>query len=146
MAGVPHLRTNCGWPDVSRSPFGLPLRYARWSGPELDDRDLLPAVQVEALDGHRHVVGANRTGTSSSKSAVIATPAAGAVAEGDDAGGHIDRPARELLHAVLVDAHRPGDRLGDRAHLDDAARGIALDQLEGLVAPSPVPISWPVAL
>ena len=27
------------------------------SGPELDDRDLLPVVQPVVLDGHRHVVG-----------------------------------------------------------------------------------------
>ena len=27
------------------------------SGPELDDRDLLPGVQPIGLDGHRHVVG-----------------------------------------------------------------------------------------
>ena len=27
------------------------------SGPELDNRDLLPSVQPVALDGHRHVVG-----------------------------------------------------------------------------------------
>jgi hypothetical protein len=41
--------------------------------------------------------------------------------EGDHAGGHVDRPDRELLHPVLVDTHRAGDRLGDRERLDDAA-------------------------
>ncbi len=94
-------------------------------------------MQFEALDGHGHVagvephrhveleVGGDRDAHSRGRR------------EGDDAGRHIDRPAGELVHSVLVDLDRAGDPFGDRADLDDAARRIALDQLmlgQGIIA------------
>jgi hypothetical protein len=88
----------------------------------------------------------NRTGTSSSKSEVFAIPAVGAVV-------NVIKPVvtftagRELPHPVLVDKRRAGDRLGDRAHLNHAARGIPLDQLEGLWSRHrSYRFSWPRAL
>jgi hypothetical protein len=71
-----------------------------------------------------------RTGTSNSKPAVMATPAAGAVVKVTRPVVVIDRPAGGLRHAVQGDGDRAGDRLGDGPRPGLRAGGVAFGQLK----------------
>jgi hypothetical protein len=108
------------------------------------DRDLLPAVQAEGLDGPRHVVGIEAHRHVELEIGGDLDASRRRRGEGARAGRYIDRTARELLDAVHVDPDRARHGLRDGAGFGDAARGISPGQLEGLDRAIPGANSWPV--